>query len=102
MRLPGHQVRKSKAWPAELLIEPETKIMPRDLCRQARLKATEVMGPCAMEAEGMPELLIHCLHDLASACLPASEPLGPRPAAMRFGGQRPWAPEALHQVWGRA
>src|SRR5215475_331439 len=82
MRLPGHQVRKSKAWPAELLIEPDTKIMQRDLCRQARLKATEVMGPFAIEAEGMPELLIHCLHDLAYACLPASEPLGPRHAAI--------------------
>ena len=86
MRLPGHQVRKSKAWPAELLIEPDTKIMQRDLCRQTRLKSPEVMGPFAIEAEGMPELLIHGLHDLADSRQPAAEPLGPRHAAIALRG----------------
>ena len=64
MRLPGHQVPKSKAWPAKLLIEPDTKMMQRHLCSQACLKSAEVMGPFAIDAEGMPELLIHGLHDL--------------------------------------
>src|SRR5688500_19994536 len=40
------------------------------------------MGPFAIEAEGMPELLIHGLHDLAYPSQPASEPFGPRRAAM--------------------
>src|SRR5919199_5585796 len=85
MRLPGHQVRKSQAWPAELLIEPDTKIMQRDLCRQTRLKSAEVMGPFAIEAEGMPELLIHGLHNLPHPSQPAPKPLGPRrsPIALR-------------------
>src|SRR5215475_268104 len=82
MRLPGHQVRKSKTWPAELLIEPDTKIMQRDLRRQARLKSAEVMRPFAIEAESMPELLIHGLHDLAYSRQPAAEPLGPRHTAI--------------------
>ena len=82
MRLPGHQVSKSKAWPAELRIEPDTKIMQRDLGRQARLKSAKVMGPFALEAEGRPELLIHGRHDLAYSCPPTSEPLGPRRSAM--------------------
>src|SRR5215510_11364014 len=78
MRLPGHQVPKSKAWPAKLLIEPDTKIMQRHLCSQACLKSAEVMGPFAIDAESMPELLIHGLHDLPYSSQPASEPLGPR------------------------
>src|SRR5919199_1674435 len=82
MRLPGHQVRKSKTWPAKLLIEPDTKIMQCDLCRQARLKSAEVMGPFAIEAERMPELLIHGLHDLTHPSHPAPKPLGPRRSAI--------------------
>jgi hypothetical protein len=40
------------------------------------------MGPFAIEAESMPELLLHCLHDLAYSSQPASESLGPRHAAV--------------------
>ena len=82
MRLPGHQVSKSKAWPTELRIEPETKIMQRDLGRQARLKSAKVMGPFALEAAGRPELLLHGRHDLAYSCPPTSEPLGPWRSAL--------------------
>src|SRR5215475_1070650 len=82
MRLPGHQVPKSKAWPAKLLIEPDTKIMQRHLCSQACPKSAEVMGPFAIDAEGMPELLIHGLHDLPYSSQPASEPFGPRHLAV--------------------
>jgi len=32
--------------------------MQRDLGSQARLKSAEVMGPSAIEAEDMPQLLI--------------------------------------------
>ena len=40
------------------------------------------MGPFAIEAEGMPELLIHGLDDLPYSSQPASEPLGPRHLAV--------------------
>ena len=82
MSLPVYQVRKGQPWPAELFIEPDTKIMQRDFCRQACLKSAEVMGPFAIEAERLPELLLHGLHDLAYSSQPASESLGPRHAAV--------------------
>src|SRR5918998_4461403 len=56
--------------------------MQRDFCGQARLKSAEVMGPFAIEAEGMPELVIHRLHNLAYSSQPAAQPLGPRHAAI--------------------
>jgi len=98
MRLPGHQVRKSKAWPAKWLIESDTKIMQGDLRRQARLKSAEIMRPFAIEAEGMPELLIHGLHDLAYS-RPRRRRLGHGTRLWRFGGSGPGPPEALHQGW---
>src|SRR5262245_12241216 len=82
MSLPVYQVRKGQPWPAELFIEPDTKIMQRDFCRQTCLKSAEIMGPFAIEAESMPELLLHGLHDLAYSSQPASESLGPRHAAV--------------------
>ena len=57
-------------------------MMQGDLCHQAHLQSAEVMGPFAIEAESMPELLLPCLHDLAYASQPAAEPLGPRPWAV--------------------
>lgn len=56
--------------------------MQREVCGPARLKSAEVMGPFAVEAEGLPELLIHGLHNRAYARPPASPPLGPRHAAI--------------------
>ena len=87
MELPGQQVCKSQAWPTELLIEPDTTMMQRDLGGHARLNSAAVMGPFALAAAGMPALLLHGLHALASSSPPASEPLGPRHAA----GARRWA-----------
>jgi hypothetical protein len=43
------------------------------------------MGPFPIEAEGMRELLIHGLHDLAHPSHPASEPFGPRRPAITLG-----------------
>src|SRR5918999_654125 len=40
------------------------------------------MGPFAIEAEGMPELVIHRLHNLAYSSQPAAQPLRPRHATM--------------------
>jgi hypothetical protein len=85
MELLVHQVRKGQQRPAELCIHPDAEVMQGDLCGQARLKPAELMRPFAVEAEGMRELLIHRLHDLAHPSHPASEPLGPRRPAMAFG-----------------
>src|SRR5919205_2953767 len=85
MHLPVYQVRKSQQWSTELSIEPHTEVMEGHLRRQAPLKPAEVMGPLPVQAEGMPELLIHGLHDLAHPSHPAPEPLGPRRPAMALG-----------------
>src|ERR687884_2228477 len=82
MRSPVHQVRKGQQWSAELSIEPHTEIMERYLRRQACLKPTEVMRPFTVEAERMPELLIHRLHDLPHPSQPAPKPLAPRGSAI--------------------
>ena len=60
--------------------------MKSHLRDQARLKPAEVMGPFPIEAEGMMELLVHCLHDLAHPSEPTPEPLGPRRPTMALGG----------------
>ena len=82
MRSPVHQVRKGQQWSVELSIEPHTEVMESHLRCHARLKPTEVVGPFAVEAERMPELLIDCLHDLAYPRQPASERLGPGRSAI--------------------
>src|SRR5262245_65310718 len=56
--------------------------MESHLRRHARLKPSEVMGPLPVEAERMPELLIHRLHHLTPPSQPAPEPLGPRRSAI--------------------
>jgi hypothetical protein len=50
------------------------------------------MGPFAIEAEGMPELLIHGLHALAYSASQRQSRLGQGTRLLRFGGQRTWAP----------
>src|SRR5215471_19636463 len=85
MRLAVHQVCESQPWPAQLVIQPDTEVMQGHLRRQTRLKPTEVMGPFPIEAEGMPELLIHSLDDLTHPRPPAPEPLGPRRSTMALG-----------------
>lgn len=59
--------------------------MPRHLRGQARLQPTESMGPFPIETEGMMELLVHRLHNLAHPSKPTPEPLGPRRPAIALG-----------------
>jgi len=86
MRLPIHQVREGQRRPAQLAIQPHAEVMESHLRDQARLKPAEVMGPLPIEAEGMMELLIHRLHDLAHPSEPTPEPLGPRRPTIALGG----------------
>ena len=85
MRSPVHQVREGQPWPAQLSIEPDTKVMQRDLGRQAGPKPAEIMGPLPVQAEGMMELLIDRLDDLADSGEPAAQRLRPRPLAGALG-----------------
>ena len=59
--------------------------MQRHLRGQARLKPPEIMGPFPIETEGMMELLVRRLHDLAHPSKPTPEPLGPRRPAIALG-----------------
>ena len=68
-----------------MAIQPHAKVMKSHLRDQARLKPAEVMGPFPIEAEGMRELLIDSLYDLAHSSHPAPEPLGPRRPAIALG-----------------
>jgi hypothetical protein len=77
MRLPIHQVRKGQPRPAALFIHPDAEVMQGHLCRQARLKTTQLMGPFTIKAEGMLELVIDRLYNLADSRKPAPQGLGP-------------------------
>src|SRR5262245_38658470 len=79
MRLPIHQVYKGQPRPAKLLIQPDAEVMQGDLCGQACLQPAELMGAFPIQAEGMLELVMDCLHNLADAREPAPPRLGPRP-----------------------
>src|SRR5215470_1578774 len=76
-------------------IQPDTEIMQSHPRRQADLKPPEVMGPFTIEAEGMPELLIHGLDDLTHPGKPAPKPLGPRPSASALRWADPLGPIGL-------
>src|SRR5215467_4364122 len=78
MNLPVHQVCKGQPRPAELLIQPHAEVMQGDLRGQAPLQPAEGMGPFAIQAEGMLELVMDRLHNLADASEPAPQRLGPR------------------------
>src|SRR5215472_12306981 len=79
MRLPVHQVCKGQPGPAKLLIQPDAEVMQGHLRGQPRLQPTELMGAFPIQAEGMMELVMDCLHNLADTREPAPPRLGPRP-----------------------
>src|SRR5262245_12792700 len=85
MRLPIHQVRKGQPRPAALFIQPDAEVMQGHLCRQARLKTTQLMRPFTIKAESRLELVIDRLHDLADSREPAPQRLGPRPLTVPLG-----------------
>ena len=87
LRLPIHQVRTGQLRPAELCMQPYAEVMQRHLRGQARLKPTEIMGPFSIKAEGMRELLIHGLHDLAYPSPQRRSRLGQGAQLVRLGGQ---------------
>src|SRR5262245_46766445 len=93
MRLPVHQVRKGQPRPAELVMHPDAEVRQGNLGGQARLQPAQLMGPFPIQAEGLLELLVDGLHNLADAREPAPPRLGPRPLTVPLG----WA-DALSAV----
>src|SRR5262245_63795715 len=85
MNLPVYQVHKGQPRPAELLIQPYAEVMQGDLGGQARLQPAEGMGPFAIQAERMLELVMDRLHNLADAREPAPQRLGPRRLTVPLG-----------------
>src|SRR5829696_9110415 len=92
MSLPVHQVCKGQPRPAELLIQPHAEVMQGDPRSQAHLQPAECVGPFPIQAEGMLELVMDRLHNLADASEPAPQRLGPRPSA--------GAPTLARPGWG--
>src|SRR5215470_10281152 len=85
MNLPVYQVYKGQPRPAELLIQPHAEVRQGELRRQARLQPAEGMGPFAIEAEGMLQLVMDRLHHLADAREPAPQRLRPRRLPVPLG-----------------
>src|SRR5579884_2307967 len=75
--LPSEQLSESQRLATKLPVEPNTKVMQSDLGRQAGLKAVQGMGTLARQAEGVVQLVINGLDDLAQPCQPAPPGLGP-------------------------
>src|SRR5919108_3695944 len=85
MSLPVHQVRKGQPRPAEVLIHPDTDVMPGDLCRQPGPKPAELMGPLPVQAEGMKERVLDRCDALTDPREPAPQGLWPWGLPMPLG-----------------
>src|SRR5918994_2995953 len=81
LRSPLQQISESQPRTTKLLVEPDTEIVQRYPRRQASSQAFQLMGPLPPEAEGIEELVVDRLHDLAYSSYPSSQALGPVPLA---------------------
>src|SRR5262245_16846439 len=95
MRLPLHQVGEGQPWPAELFIQPDTKVMQGNLRRQTDSKPTEIMRPLPVQTEGMLELVVHCFNDLPEPGQPAPQGLWPWRLAIPLGRTEHLGPRGL-------
>jgi hypothetical protein len=60
-----------------LVIEPDAEVVQGHPRRQARAQTLKLMGSLPPEAEGVEELVIGVLYDLADACDPPPRAFGP-------------------------
>jgi hypothetical protein len=95
MRLPVHQVCEGQPWPTELLIQPDTKVLQRDFCRQTRPKPAELMGPLPVQTPGMTERVGDRFDALPHSCPPAPPGLRPRRLARPLGRTQDLRPRGL-------
>jgi hypothetical protein len=69
-----------------LLVEPDAKVVQGHSRRQPSPQTLKLMGSLPPEAEGVEELVIGVLHDLADACDPPPQAFGPASlAGVAFG-----------------
>src|ERR671910_749829 len=81
LRSPLQQISESQPRTTKLLVEPDTEIVQRYPRHQASSQAFQLRGPLPPEAEGIEELVVDRLHDLAYSSYPSSQALGPVPLA---------------------
>src|SRR5215217_6837580 len=81
LRSPLQQISESQPRTTKLLVEPDTEIVQRYPRRQASSQAFQLTGPLPPEAEGIEELVVDRLDDLAYSSYPSSQALGPVPLA---------------------
>jgi hypothetical protein len=64
-----------------LSVEPDAEVVQRHPRRQASPRTAQLMRTIPVKAEGIEELVVDALHDLANGGHPPPEPLGPAPPA---------------------
>src|SRR5918993_2190980 len=71
---------------AELIVEPDAEVVQSYPRRQATAQTLKLMGSLPPQAEGVEQLVIDRLHDLADSGHPPPQALGPAPlAGVAFG-----------------
>src|SRR5215203_2008395 len=91
MRSPLEQVSEGQPRTTKLVVEPDAEVVQRNPGSQASPQPAQLMGSLRAKAKGIVELLVNRLDDLANACRPTTQPLGPSPFAPVLSG---WAHDA--------
>jgi len=78
-----------------LLVEPHAEIVQSDPRRQASPQTLKLVGPLPPQTEGVEELVVDALHDLADASDPPPQTLGPYLVGVAFGWTDKPCPVAL-------
>ncbi len=82
---PTQQISEGQTRSAQLFIQPDTEVVQGHLGRQSSLESTQFMGTLSIESETVLEFVVHRLHDLAYACNPSAQFLGPHSPAAPLG-----------------
>src|SRR5215218_172199 len=77
MRSPSQQVGKGQTGAAELIVEPDAKVVQGHPRRQSCSQTLKFMGSLPPQPESVEQLLIGVLHYLADACDPPPQAFGP-------------------------
>src|SRR3954471_17174906 len=95
MRLPSQQVGEGQPGTTELLIEPDAEVVQGHPRCQTCSQPLKLMGPLSPEAEGVEQLLVERLHDLADTSHPSPHALRPGIERISFGRMDDARPVAL-------
>lgn len=68
-----------------MLVEPDAEIVQSYPRRQASPQPLKLVGPLSPQTEGVEELVVDRLHDLADAGDPSPQALGPYLTGVAFG-----------------